>query len=669
MLTRPPLSYVPLLPVLIGVIAGVLLCRCVDADALMLVGGSLVAAAVAVVLRRRVAVEVLLAVSLGVFATWQSIPRQITEVPVEVEMQGFVTDVALQAESQRITVEVSPDSGGEYGVMLTYPAFDKIVKPGDIIRFTGTYSLPRRDVDLPLEDDMSEYYFNKGISLRCYVPKGDLTIARHDDNLMTRLKRWRTAVVDEIFASGLREDTAVFLAAILTGDTTALTPERRNDYAVAGVAHILALSGAHVAVIVVIVSVVLFPLALVGQRRLRWWLTIAVLWGYALFTGMSPSVCRSVIMATAVLMAFIYDRPRSSLNALCLAAILILVFSPMSLMNVGFQLSFAATLAIILFSPAMLPIFDRKMRGYALWAGVVTTLAATIGTFPLVAYHFHSVPVYFLVANIAVIVVAPMMIAVGMLMTVLLLLGFEPTWLVWTLDSVYSVFDLLVVGVAKLPGASLDNIYVGGWLLVPMYLTVAFLLAWIYLRHKCYAVLAAATLLFTVGVYSATRPIYAAGEGYIVRGHDATTIAQHAGDTLRMLTTQPRHNYEYNRLAWGERYRDYMATRGIRYIEIVPLDTTTLSRDAVVAMGRRRVRVAHAMEKEAEASRYAVKADYCLVASKWYGNPVELYQRANVDTMVLSLDINRRRRQRYAKELIEAGVPVIDLEKRGLSAK
>lgn len=664
--TSPPLSYIPLLPILIGVVAGILLCRYVPVDAIILVVGALGIAALAVMLKKGVLTEIFLSISLGIFATSMAVPRQFAEAPLDVEMQGYVTEVAQKAENQQIYVDVNPKSGRDFAVELTYPAFDIIIQPGDVVRFRGTFNLPCRDVDLPLEDDMSEYYYNKGISLRCYVPKGDLDVVGHSDDIMTLLKRWRSHVVDEIFMSGLNENTAVFVAAILTGDTTSLTPERRKEYAVAGVAHILALSGAHVAVLVVIVSIMLFPIAVVGQRRMRWWLTIAVLWGYALFTGMSPSVCRSVIMATAVLLAFIYDRPRSSLNALCLAAILILIFSPSSLMNLGFQLSFVATLAIVLFSPLLLPIYDRNMRFYTLWAGVTTTVAATLGTFPLVAYHFHSVPVYFFVANIAIIFVSPFMIAGGILHAVLSLSGFDPTWLEWALNGVYSVFDYLVVGVSHLPYATIDGIYIEAWLLIPMFLTLAFLLALFYLRRKVYAVLTTVTLIFTIGVYEMTRPIYKDGEGYVVRAHNATTIAQHKGDTLQMLTTSPKHNYTYDSLAWSNRYRDYIATRGITRMEILPLDSSLLSKDAVTNLGSRTMRIAHAINQFNEVK--LGKADYCLVTSCWYGDPVSLYDIANVDTIVLSLDINQRRRLRYAKELKEAGVPVIDLGERQLGA-
>lgn len=670
LLTRPPLSYIPLLPILAGVVAGVLCVCFIPADIWLVVGTVLVLAAVAALARRPVAVEIMLAASLAAVSTSMALPRQFDTVPgSDTTLSGPVCDVSLSQAGQRVYAEIVPENGSSYKVAVTYPVFEPTIEPGDMICFSGTFSLPRRDTDLPLESDMADYYRNNGISLLCYSPEGQLEVTGRSGNLLLSMKRWRAGVVDEILSSRLNEPTAVFLAAILTGDTTALTADARQEYAVAGVAHILALSGAHVAIVGSVVAILLFPLVIAGHRRARWWLTIAVLWGYAMFTGMSPSVCRAVIMASAVLLSLIFDRPRSSLNALCLAAIIILVLSPLSLMQAGFQLSFAATLAIILFSPKLMPVSIRVSRIYGVWAVAAATLAATLGTLPLVACHFHSVPVYFFISNLAAVAVMPVMIAGGLLLTVLLQLGVEPSWLIWALDGVYNLFDTVVSFVAGLPGATIGNIYIEPWLALPMYLALAFLCAFLYLRHKCYAVLAAATLLFTVGVYIARHPVYADGEAYMVRSSDATTIALHQGDTLRMLTLSPAYNFVYDSIRWGDRYRDYIATRGIRCIDIQPLDSIYLSSGAIIGFGHRHMLIAHAMPEGNVSDTCDLHADYCLVTSKWYGNPVELYRCTDADTIVLSSDINRRRRRRYAGELTLAGIPVIDLGERPLCSR
>lgn len=670
-LTRPPLSYIPLLPVLSGIVAGVLCARFLPVSLWLMAGVAVASALVGVLLRRSVLVEILLSAALGVAAVVISRPARLDEAPGrDTVLGGVVTDVVQLPERQRITVDVGDACVGACRVQLSYPSFDPVLTAGDIISFSGTYSLPRRDTDLPLEDDLSEYYYNQGVSLLCYAPKGRLEVKGRSGNLLLAMRRWRSRVADALMSSALDERTAIFVAAVLTGDSSAVTDECRRKYAAAGVAHILALSGAHVAVIAATVSLLLFPLVMAGHRRTRWWLTIAVLWGYALFTGMSPSVCRAVIMATAVLLSLVLDRPRSSLNALCLAAAVILVFSPMSLMQAGFQLSFAATLSIILLTPRLAPVSLHRVRGYRVWVAAAATLAATAGTFPLMALHFHSVPVYFFIANMAAVAVMPVMIAGGLIFSCLLLVaGVEPTWLVAMLDGVYSLFDTVAAAVAHLPGSTVDNIYIDAWLVLPMYLALAFLAAYLYLRHRSYAVLAVATLLFTVGVASATEERHADGEAYMLRSTDATSIAFHNGDTLRVLTTSPRHNHRYDSVKWCDRYRDYIATRGIRFVDIQPLDSQSLTAGGTLRFGCRVMLVAHAVDDDSAGSRNAMtRTDYCLVTAKWYGDPVELARRCCADTVVLSTEINSRRRKRYKMELEAAGVPVIDLGIRQLNS-
>lgn len=665
---RPPLSYVPLLPILVGIVAGVLCGRFLDVPVWIMAGGALLVAAVGEIFRLHLVAEVAMAMSLGVVSVSMAMPRQFVTLPDDAAVtSGRVTDALLLADCQRLRVHVPPDDGGaSFDMLVTYPAFEPRIAPGDLVSFSGAYAFPRRLTDLPLENDMSQYYLNNGISMLCYAPKGRLEITGRSGNIYSAMLRWRMEMVDRLVASPLDERTASFLAAVLGGDDSLLAAGVREEYAAAGVSHLLALSGAHVAMIAMVLAILLFPLTLAGYRRARWWLTIAVLIGYMIFTGMSPSVCRAVIMASGVLLSLIFERPRSSLNLLCLAASVILVFWPLSLMSAGFQLSFAATLAIILFTPALAPVRVTCRRDGWIAGAIATTAAATAGTLPLVACHFHSVPVYFFIANIAAVAVMPVMIGGGVLLALLQLAGCSPDWLIWLLDNLYSMFDALVAFVAGMPHASVKDIYMNPWLLVPVYAALAFAVAWLYLRHRSYAALTCATLLFAVGVYCATRQSYPVGEAYMVRSHKAATIAVNRGDTLCFLTTSPRHNHSHDSARWSDRYRDYIATRGLRHIVVLPLDSTTLLPGSRLRFGGKDMVIAHALPHNPGVEISTAKVDYCLLTARWYGKPVELYGALNVDTMVVSMDMNSRRRRRYVRELTAAGIPVIDLAARPL---
>lgn len=687
-MNRPPLSYVPLLPVLAGVVSGIICCRYLHAEVILTVGILLVIAIVLLILRQKVALEFTLAVSMGVVVTYVSMPVQLGNLPKgDTVITGLVTDVNYYPDYQQFKVNIKGDNG-DYSMLVTYAVFEPQIKAGDIVSLTGTYSLPRDETDLPLESDKAEYYYVNGISLLCYVPKGGLNVIGHHDNLLTLCRNRQAMLVDKICASRLNENTSAFLAAILLGDDSLVSNDLRSDYATAGVAHLLALSGAHVAVFTLVIAFILFPIAIAGHRRLRWWITIIILWGYALLTGLSPSVCRAVIMSTAVLLALIFDRPKSSLNSLCLAAILILLYSPLSLFKTGFQLSFMATLSIILISNRLMPV-DNPTKGHPrLWGLITVTFAATAGTLPIVICRYHTVPVYFLIANIVAVFVMPVLIGFGIIFVLLLLGGHEPGWIVWLLDNLYTFFDNIVTWVGHLPCASISGIYVSSWLVVPMYLILAFFVAFIYLKQRVYMLLTAATLVFTILTIVTMKPEYANGEAYMLRSTNTTTVVRHHNDTLYIHTSSPKYNFSVDSIRLADRLRYYLATRKIKSVEVQDLGHNPfVNSNGIIPFGKKKMLIAYLLTRvrnhqpSADTSGYKTHnnsadniqqeysiehADYCLLTSAWHGDPVSLYRSINADTIVLSNDINRRRRLRYNKELTEAGIPVIDLGERPL---
>ena len=120
-LSQPPLSYVPLLPVLFGMVAGVLLLRFVPVDIWCVVGGALLLAVAAALLHFRLFVEIALAFSIGAVATSVSLPRQFVAPPDhDTFMHGCVVDAVQLPEHQRLSVDVCPDYGAPFRVMLTY---------------------------------------------------------------------------------------------------------------------------------------------------------------------------------------------------------------------------------------------------------------------------------------------------------------------------------------------------------------------------------------------------------------------------------------------------------------------------------------------------------------------------------------------------------------------
>jgi competence protein ComEC len=190
--------------------------------------------------------------------------------------------------------------------------------------------------------------------------------------------------------------------ALLIGYRNDLDRDLVQRYSNTGVVHIIAISGMHLGLIYWLVLLPFKPLqkrrgVLVAQAIAA----IAVLWFFSFLTGASPSILRSAVMFSFIALGLIGQRRSSIYNNLALSAFLILLFDPFSLWDVGFQLSYAAVLSIVVFSkPIQNGIYVKNKWLRPIWQLIAVTIAAQILTYPLVAYHFHQFPTLFLLTNL-----------------------------------------------------------------------------------------------------------------------------------------------------------------------------------------------------------------------------------------------------------------------------
>jgi len=203
-------------------------------------------------------------------------------------------------------------------------------------------------------------------------------------------------------AAGLPADDRALLAGFLLGDTRTLPVRTVDDFRAAGLSHLLAVSGANVAFVLLLVAPVL------GRLRigLRFVGGITVLVVFGAMTRWEPSVLRAVVMAGLVMLAALLGRPATAGRVLVLAVLGLLLADPFLLHSAGFLLSCAACAGIALLAPPLAP----RLRGPRwLRDGLAVTLAAQIGVAPVLLPVFGSVPLVAVPANlVAVPVVGPL---------------------------------------------------------------------------------------------------------------------------------------------------------------------------------------------------------------------------------------------------------------------
>ena len=242
------------------------------------------------------------------------------------------------------------------------------------------------------------------------------------------LRVWSIALshtlVDRLRTVGLEADGTALLEAMLLGQRGEVGEATRELYRLSGASHILALSGLHLGVLFGLFHFWLMRLLGYRWRYVFGWLGIVLMWGYALLTGFPASLCRASVMMSLMFLGAMRLGGTDSWHNLGLAAFLLLLFSPASLRDVGFQLSFMAVAALLLVYPMLTALWQPQ--GHLLrwlWQGVAVSFAAQMGVLPLLLHYFGYVSLSGIVLSPFYVLLATAIIYAALLLLVLRWLG------------------------------------------------------------------------------------------------------------------------------------------------------------------------------------------------------------------------------------------------------
>lgn len=202
------------------------------------------------------------------------------------------------------------------------------------------------------------------------------------------------------------DDTEALLLASFIGDTSNLSENTKSDFKTSGLAHLWSVSGLHVGILMIMV---MFILRLAGFKPLvQLTVTTALLILYSLLAALSPPVVRSAVMGFVAIFSWYLGRKKDLFSILLLTFVVLILYDPLMIYDVGFQLSFASVFGILLIASKIEKLFWDWPS--FLKSSVAVSLSAQIVTTPLLVYQFGSAPVYSVVANIfAIPLVMPMM--------------------------------------------------------------------------------------------------------------------------------------------------------------------------------------------------------------------------------------------------------------------
>ena len=260
----------------------------------------------------------------------------------------------------------------------------------------------------------------------------------------------REKLLERFSDNGINGDAYAVVAAMSLGDKSALTHNLKDTYSVSGASHVLALSGLHLGIIYMLFSLFL--------PRRRWpALSQLVIWAFVFLVGMSVSVVRSAVMLTVYGLLSIGNRDKMSINALAFTALVMLMWNPSWLFDVGFQMSFMAVLAILLFVPLFEDVFSAEYLMEhrwikRIWGLVTVSCSAQLGVAPLIAFYFGRFSTYFLLTNFIVIPAAMVILWLS-----IVVLAFPS--LAYILLYIVELLNVALSCIAAIPGASIDGLH------------------------------------------------------------------------------------------------------------------------------------------------------------------------------------------------------------------
>ena len=358
----------------------------------------------------------------------------------------------------------------------------EILHSGDEIWLNSTiYPVPK--AFNPYQFDYSKYLEKQNVFHQIYTQENQIKIVQRHKTKDYYIENLRNNLSKSFEIHQFDSKTKAIIDALILGQRLELDKETIADYSNAGVIHILAISGLHISIIYFFIVFLLKPLKRVRfGAEIQLLIVLVILWLFALLTGLPASVTRAVTLFSFISIGNYFNQPKAIYNALAISAFLILLVKPNAIFDIGFQLSYAAVLSIVLFQPFYKKFYfsENKIAIY-FTDTVLVSLAAQIGVLPLSLYYFNQLPLLFLLANLVIIPLSSLVLIAGIVILPLnYMLPSVAVYLGKILAYSIQFMNDYIHWIAQFKSGIITNISFSGWLTFSMYLVIVAFIYWMY---------------------------------------------------------------------------------------------------------------------------------------------------------------------------------------------
>lgn len=650
---RAPFSIIPAMPIALGLMAGIIAFDTYPCVAVAVTAA--VVFALLLILRRHYAAFIAASIAVGWLTAYINrpiVPPDSVMAAEQVTCYGYVTAQKEYDGARRCIVRVEAVDGHKiqaFNCATLTPSREPVVAYGDTVAFTVPLSELDKSLDVPYQLDYSAFYKVDGVAVTADVNPENFHVIAHGHSLMCHLRSLREDLIDAILTSPLAPATQTLLMACIAGDDIYVSEQLKSDFRVSGIAHLLALSGFHIGIIVMIFSFLLFPMRIWSHAgRWRHIIVIIAVWAYACLLGLMPSVVRAATMMTIFLISKLIQRQRSPYNSLSLAALAILIVKPYSLFSPGFQLSFAAVLAILLLADKLNPIDKKHYNLRPAFSLVSVSLAAMLGTVVISAYYFHAIPLLFLPINTLMALIFPIFMIGGLGVTALSACNIQAPWLAKPIDLIYDLIQYVSHAIAGLDCAQLNGIFLTPLDTFALLILIAIFVWALYAQSLkpwlWFAIAGCATTLIII----CDRERIPEDEIYILRPRGRTDILVRHRDSCLLITTANPINYPEVRQYTSEHYEMYLLSRRCSpQVNICDTDFTLGVTRKVGNILMHKDKTMAIISQGRAVDTTTIHIDYALITRGYKGNIQDIITVLHPDTILLSHDVTRPKRTTY----------------------
>lgn len=370
---------------------------------------------------------------------------------LETEVSAVYSKHAIRNSTGKLLVAIKVDSltnkTFQYGDLLLVPSNYKEIEP--------SYN--------PSEFDYKSYLKSEQIYFQLFIEAAEVQIIVQNagNPVLSYALHLRKRLVEKFIQYIPDSEASSLASTLILGYRADLNKDLIEAYSKTGTMHVLSVSGMHVGIVFLVLS---FLLKGMNKNKklilIRAIIIIGVIWFYSLLTGFSPSVCRSALMLSFVVLGKAIHKNQNTYNLMAISAFFLLLYDPFYLFDVGFQLSYLAVAGLVYFHPLIYNTLyiKNKIVDY-IWSYSALSLAAQLATFPISVYYFHQFPMYFLLSNLLIVFPVAIIMYAGIVFLIIPfawineLLGTFLNWLInFTNDILYKI--------EKLPFSAIDGLWI-----------------------------------------------------------------------------------------------------------------------------------------------------------------------------------------------------------------